>query len=568
MIGTPDELHARLALVRASLARSSEPLHFPLGLVFRPLAGTARLDAWAAHTARVLHGDTLSTAVLYVHIPFCARVCTYCLLSAVRTPGREAVSDYVSALRREISMVEPVVRGLTFRSLHIGGGTPTLLDETQLDEVFGDLARLPLAPGAQVGVEAHPGTATLKRLAVLRRHGVHRVSFGVESLTPTVLRNVNREDQTEARVAAAVATARELELGVNIDLLAGLPGETAESWEETVRKTVGLAPDSLSVNRFLGENSPLARYGYAPDEGENHRADEMLRRADEILRAESPPSFPPEPLGLPGFGTQYGWDRPTVDREYFQDDMIGPVSTLSLGHGALGHVHGQHFTVAAGEIRDYVASLARGEAPAMLAATVTERFEMAFFVADRASRGDLTARSFDRVFRQKIQEVFGDELGYLLRRGMLSRHDERIAKPQHPWFDATHLLAFLAGDAPTLAAEAKAIPEESPREGPVGTVVGRLDDVDGLISRIAAEGARELTVDVGDGLDGETATRLASVGARHGMVMAVRGDEHRALAQYGAIRGEMPLSMLWVRLAIRASQASRGAQRLAVIRAR
>ena len=145
MIGTPRELAARLLLVRRVLDLSPEPLHPPLGLVFRPEPGEAHLRAWSDHAARVAEGKAFAPATLYVHIPFCARVCTYCLLSAVRTPGKEAVSAYVGAIRRQIAMMEPIVRGLRFGSIHVGGGTPTLLDERQLDDLFTDLGRLPSA---------------------------------------------------------------------------------------------------------------------------------------------------------------------------------------------------------------------------------------------------------------------------------------------------------------------------------------------------------------------------------------------------------------------------------------
>ena len=100
-----------MILVRRALALSPEPLHAPLGLVFRPEPGEAHLRAWTEHAARVAEGRAFAPATLYVHVPFCARVCTYCLLSAVRTPGKEAVAAYVTALRRQIALFEPIVRG-------------------------------------------------------------------------------------------------------------------------------------------------------------------------------------------------------------------------------------------------------------------------------------------------------------------------------------------------------------------------------------------------------------------------------------------------------------------------
>jgi coproporphyrinogen III oxidase-like Fe-S oxidoreductase len=576
MIGSARELGARLALARRVLELSPEPLHAPLGIVFRPQAGEAHLRAWADHAARAAAGATFAPATLYVNIPFCARVCTYCLLSAVRTPGKDAVAAYVGAVRRQIALFEPLVEPLRFGSVHVGGGTPTLLDERLLDELFTDLLRLPRAPGAQIGVEAHPATSTPGRLAVLRRHGVHRLSFGVESLTPAVLRNVNREDQNEARVRAAVAEARRLGFSINIDLLAGLPGETEASWAETVEKTAQLEPDSLSVNRFLGENSALAAFGYGPDEEENRRADAMLLRADAILRERSAPRWPAEPLAQPGFGTQYVWDRSDEARTYFQDDMIGPVSTLALGHGALGHVYGRFFSVPAGSIADFVEKLGRGAPPDMLACPVDERFEMAFFAADQACRGQLSLATFQRVFRRPLPAVFPRELAFLLRRGLLAAHGDHVSKPPRADFQVTDLLAFLLHDGPALAHQARALEEAGPRgaiqagEAPAAgdgfVEIARGGDVEALVDRSAAEGARVLRVDVGEGIDGDTATRLAAAGARKGLRVEVRGDDRRPLREYAQVRAELPPSMLWVRIAIRASQAARGEQRLVALR--
>jgi coproporphyrinogen III oxidase-like Fe-S oxidoreductase len=566
-IGSPRELAGRLALVQRALELSPEPLHAPLGLVFRHEDGDEHLRAWGEHAARAAAGAAFAPATLYVNIPFCARVCTYCLLSAVRAPGKDAVAAYVAALRRQIAMVEPLVGALRFGSIHIGGGTPTLLDEGQLDGLLSDLSRLPCAEGMQIGVEAHPATSTPGRLAVLRRHGVHRLSFGVESFTPQVLRNVNRADQTETRVRAAVAEAQRLGFEVNVDLLAGLPGETAESWDETVRKALELRPGSLSVNRFLGEASPLAALGYAPDRAENERADAMLLAADARIREVFPPRWPESPLTRPGFGTQYVWDRSEAARPYFQDDMIGPVSTLALGHGALGHIHGRCFSVPSGTLQEYTERLTRGEPPHMRICPIDERFERAFFVAEQACRGQLSRRAFARVFGVELAAAFPREVDFLLRTGLLNESADRVRKPPRLDFQVTHLLAFLLRDSKALAGEVRALEgarlaARSDDGQPVSLARG--GDVDALVERHAAGGARVLQIDVGDGLDGDTATRLAALAAKKGLAIDVRGDDRRALREYAFVREEMPPSMLWVRIAIRAAQAATGRERLVV----
>ncbi|HEX3345239.1 MAG TPA: radical SAM protein, partial [Polyangiaceae bacterium] len=427
----------------------------------------------------------------------------------MRTPGKDAVDAYVTALRRQIALYEPVVRGLCFGSLHIGGGTPTLLDERQLDGLLSDLSRLPLADGAQIGVEAHPGTATPGRLAVLRRHGVNRVSFGVESFTPAVLRNVNREDQNEARVRAATAEARRLGFSINVDLLAGLPGESSESWDLTVRKTLELEPDSLSVNRFLGENSPLARFGFGPSDDENRRVDAMLLRADALVRERSRPRWPEEPLAVAWFGTQYVWDRSPSARRYFQDDMVGPVSTLALGHGALGHVYAKHYSITEGGIPTYVESLAGGRGPGMMVCPLGPRFEKAFFVSEQACRGGLSGLTYRRIFQEPVGVEFRREVRFLVERGLLHAENDQLSKPARRDFNVMHLLAFLLSDAQALEEGLAKLGQPHDRST-AGVMLRGHQDVVAFVEREGIEEGGSLGIDVGPGLDADDATRLAT----------------------------------------------------------
>ncbi len=534
----PGELATRLDLVRRVLDLTSEPLHRPLGVYFSPLDGDAYLEAWRRHGREVGpegSGATYGGSTLYVHIPFCARVCSYCLLSSTRTPGKGPVDDYVTALRRQIALMAPLCEGLTFHSLHIGGGTPSLLSEAQLDALLGDLTGFRRAEGFQIGVEAHPSTASASKLALLARHGVDRVSFGVESFTPEVLRLAVRDDQTAARVATAVRAAREAGLAVNIDMLAGLPGETEASFADSVRQALALGPDSMSVNRFLAENSPLARLGYGPDADEHRTVDRMLLEADRLVRELSPPRWPEAPLALPGYGTQYVWDHTGKARAYFQDDMIGPASTLALGHGALGHIHGQMFSVPAGTHLDFVSALAAGRPPAMLASPASVRFEMAFYLADRACRGDLSLARFAAIFGHSALAVFGRELGFLASAGLVRVQGDRVSKPARLDFQVTHLLAFLARTTAGLTADLRALsPRGTPATGVSAPDPGRVAPLP-LARWTDPDSRPEVTV-AGDG----------------------------GQAQYRAIRAELPPSLLWCRLAMRASQASQGGQRLAV----
>jgi coproporphyrinogen III oxidase-like Fe-S oxidoreductase len=287
---------------------------------------------------------------------------------------------------------------------------------------------------------------------------------------------------------------------VNIDLLAGLPGETLASFSDSVRCALELEPDSMSVNRFLAENSPLAESGYAAREEGIAECDRMLVEADRIIHEARPPRWPDRPLAAAGYGTQYVWDRTDKARSYFQQDMIGPASTLALGHGAMGHLPGRFYSVAAGDVRDYTAALESGRLPPMLVSPVTMRFEKAFFVVDRTCRGALAPREFASVFGEDARAPFGRELAFLVARGLLHQTNGRLSKPPRREFQATELLAFLVLDNAALT-----------------NALERLD--------------------------------------------AVAPQHEPALRDYRLIAEELPPSLLWCRMAIRASRAARGISR-------
>lgn len=490
-----DDLDERLSSVREVLARTPDALHVPFGLDFLPYDGERHLADWDDHAHKAAAGETFEDAVLYVHLPFCARVCSYCLLSSTATPGKSRTEAYLRALQLQIDRVEPVVRAMRFSTLHLGGGTPTLLSEREFDTLLGSLARFRRTDRFQIGIEAHPATTTAAKVEVLRAHDVDRVSFGVETMTREVLEHVNRGDQTSARVTSAVELVRNAGLSVNLDLLAGLPGETEDSFDDSIRQALALEPDSMSVNRFLAENSSLGREGNAPDARQTEETDRMLMRADAIVRTIRPPRWPERALDAPGYGTQYVWDRGEKAREYFQQDMIGPISTLALGHGALGHVHGRHFATAAGDFSDYVTSLEQGRMPSMLAAEISPRFELAFHLADRATRGDLSLRDLSRTFHADARRIFGPELSFLLERELLVQTGERIRKKSDRTFQVTHLLAFLLFSSSELRT---------------------------MRDSIAKDARKSLT-----------------------------------LRQYDAIEAELPPSLFWCRIAIRASISAR-----------
>ncbi|MBK9001430.1 MAG: radical SAM protein [Myxococcales bacterium] len=438
------ELRARLERVRAAIRRSPDPLADPLALDFEPRSGRWQRENWQRFVTAAREGRVHDRVVLYVHLPFCAKICSYCLLSAQRPESKQSLARYVEAVVRELRRHGELFEGVPIAALHVGGGTPTLLSAPDLDRILGEAERaFARTPDFVADLESHPTTTTEEKLAVAARRGIRRVSFGVESFTPRVLELVNRSDQTRERLVSAVESAKRAGLSVNVDLLAGLPGETLESFEESLKLALDLGADALSVNRYLSEGSPLADAGYVPSDDAIALASAMLRRADEVIRAEARPLYPPPGPEPPLWGTQYLFVH-EGERGYSQQDMIDPGSVLAIGHGGMGRIHAGYHFIAAGDVGSYTSAVLAGEAPDVLACLSDLRFEMAFFVTERASRGGIDDASFRSIFRRSLGSVFGAELAFLSSEGLLQERDGSYRKPARRDFDSTQFLAFLA----------------------------------------------------------------------------------------------------------------------------
>jgi oxygen-independent coproporphyrinogen-3 oxidase len=215
--------------------------------------------------------DTVDAAVdraaVYVHIPFCARVCPYCDFNVIA--GRDDLVD-----RYTKAVVAEVGRAAVWRTLDaiaFGGGTPSRMPASRLHRIIEAINdRFGLVGAAEISLEANPEDWSPRRAAELREAGFTRVSFGVQSFDQRILSSLGRI-HTPSKAVAAVVEAIEAGFLVNIDLIFGTPGETLEGWIQTVRAAIALEPDHLSTYALTVERgTPLSRAisagAPAPDE--------------------------------------------------------------------------------------------------------------------------------------------------------------------------------------------------------------------------------------------------------------------------------------------------------------
>jgi putative oxygen-independent coproporphyrinogen III oxidase len=196
--------------------------------------------------------DALPPLALYVHLPWCLKKCPYCDFNshAIRGNGAPAEPDfdrYIDALIADLEAALPQVWGRHVSSVFFGGGTPSLFDPARIDRLLAAIrARLPLEPGAEVTLEANPGTFERERFRGYRAAGITRLSIGVQSFDDAMLAALGRvHDATQAR--AAVDEARDVFDTFNLDLMYALPGQTLAMLDADLDAALAFAPPHLSV---------------------------------------------------------------------------------------------------------------------------------------------------------------------------------------------------------------------------------------------------------------------------------------------------------------------------------
>ncbi len=234
------------ALGRAD-ARAPRYTSYPPASSFSPAVGPGDMAEWLAS---VPEGAAIS---LYLHVPFCRRLCWFCACRTQGTQTDRPLAAYVRTLEAEIELVaRRLPAGIRLARLHLGGGTPTILPPalmTRLGEAI--FRRWPLDKGAEVSVEIDPTEIDSERMDALAALGVTRASIGVQDFHPAVQSAIGRmQDADVTRWAVEAARARGVS-GVNMDLLYGLPGQTEARLAATVEQVLALAPNRVAF------------YGYA-----------------------------------------------------------------------------------------------------------------------------------------------------------------------------------------------------------------------------------------------------------------------------------------------------------------
>jgi len=298
---------------------------------------------------------------LYLHIPFCRKRCKFCYFKVFTDVRAADVQRYVDALCSEISLVAelPVMGDRPFRFVYFGGGTPSFLSPKQLTTLAERLRKHITWDGAEeVTFECEPGTLSETKVKTLREEvGVTRLSLGVENFDDKVLEENGRAHLSKQVFAAWEWIQAAQFNNVNIDLIAGMVGETWDNWKENIRRTIELSPDSVTIYQMELPFNTVYSADILGNKVETKVADWPTKRAWVDYAFTE--------LAAAGYSVSSGYtmvkDASKVNFSY-RDNLWQGADLIATGIASFGHASGVHYQNFA-DLEKYYAAVDAGSLP-------------------------------------------------------------------------------------------------------------------------------------------------------------------------------------------------------------
>jgi oxygen-independent coproporphyrinogen III oxidase len=375
---------------------------------------------------------------LYVHIPFCRKRCHFCYFRVYTDKDAAAIRGYIDAVIKEFAVYanKPFIGGRKPNFIYFGGGTPSYLSVDQLKHLTGEMKRLlPWDEIEEVTFEAEPGTLTDHKLAAIRELGVTRLSLGVENFDDHIL-EINGRAHHSKEIARAYSYAREIAFPqINIDLIAGMVEETEQNWRECIRKTIDMAPDSVTIYEMeIPYNTTIYKQMKAEGKLVAPVADwDTKRRWVDYAWNE---------LSKVGYTISSAYTAvrdPEKTKFVYRDRLWAGADLLGMGVASFGHIGGVHYQNQH-DFDPYVASLERGDLPVYRALTPTpeERYIREFIL--QLKLGKVSREYFTKKFGTDPLQQFAAPIQTLKDWGFLSTQDGVIMMNREAMLQIDRLL--------------------------------------------------------------------------------------------------------------------------------
>jgi len=359
---------------------------------------------------------------VYLHIPFCRKRCHFCYFRVYTDRNAREVESYLDRLAREWELCAPMpaLAGRPIDFVYFGGGTPSFLSTAQLARLVERLtAATPWKNAEEITFECEPGTLTEAKLAAIRDMGVTRLSLGVENFDDRIL-DINGRAHRSPEIGRSYAFARSLGFPqINIDLIAGMLGETDENWRACVDRTLALDPDSVTIYQMeLPYNTTISSdlLKHTGQFAESVATWATKRRwVDEAFTA----------LERAGYhiGSAYtAVKNPASTKFVYRDRLWQGADLVGLGVASFGHVNGVHMQNL-DTWEKYSAAIDRDEMPLGRAYRPTDEERLIREFVLQLKRGAVTPEYFAAKYDVDVLERFAEGLRSLADSGYLAQAD-------------------------------------------------------------------------------------------------------------------------------------------------
>jgi oxygen-independent coproporphyrinogen-3 oxidase len=411
-------MNAAAPLAGPACGEAAEPVAGNLFVSAYPPFSCWREDQ-VGQVAQVLNAPAPSRPAplgVYLHIPFCADRCHYCYYRSFARPSATAMNDYLEALLQEAALYarSAALRDRRAHFAYVGGGTPSLLSPRQIERLMSVLNAVFSSEDAQeITFECAPQTVTRQQLDTLREEGATRISMGVQQLNDDVLRQ-NGRVHLVADVHRAYEQVRRVGFPVvNLDLIAGMVGETEATFGDSLREVIALRPDSVTIYQLeIPRNTRLYRALQQGNELQVPSWSEKRARVEEAF-AE---------LERAGYTVRSAYAAVRDPRRHafvYQDAQYHGADLLGLGLASFSYVDGVHFQNTAA-MNAYAAACAARRFPWERAYALSDEERLAREFALQLKLGTLRTGDFSEKFGVDVLQRFAEPLKRCAERGWLT----------------------------------------------------------------------------------------------------------------------------------------------------
>lgn len=353
---------------------------------------------------------------LYIHIPFCAQKCLYCDFPSFARKDHLRKA-YIEALNKEIISLREKHNNLEISTIFIGGGTPSVLEANELECLLKEVAKLNMAKDIEYSMECNPGNLTEEKLEVMKKYGVNRISMGLQAKQDNLLKGLGRIHNYKTFKENFLLAKKVGFNNINVDLMFGLPNQSLNEWEETLREIISLEPAHISAYSLIIEEGTAFYNLYENDKLKLPTEEEerkMYHLAKKILEENGFNQYEISNYAKEGKECRHNlayWNM---------DNWIG------VGSAAASYINGKRIKNIS-SVEEYINSInEKGEAvEEIINNSKNDNMEEFMFMGLRKING-IDENEFKNRFSMNINDVYGEILNKYIGEGLLIRESGRI----------------------------------------------------------------------------------------------------------------------------------------------